>query len=360
MLRLLVVAEDDTSQRLMVRRARAALEEMTSGDAAEIVVSPRGTGLHPVARLDAGLFTRPLPDRLLVVGSDPSCSPAEMAFLDTVLDLRPELSAATLDPVLSIDVESLLALGGIFRGGPLCQAGGFAGDGRRSIADRLAAMGFASAVLPGAPPVDIRPRPAGRWWHEPHRPRQAARAGPPPPRGPRRPRPRTGRIRAPRPARRRAPAAHGVDARWHRGGARGAGRGRRRRRRHPAGRRRGPREPEDVHEVVDVLVAAGAASLERLRHRSRYPVPTDLLVQHLPSHVGTLQGTDFALWWNMVEAAAFRASGLRLPLPDTGRPGRPHALAFGAFHATSTILRFTARRQWRPPATLLGDLAEVG
>lgn len=120
------------------------------------------------------------------------------------------------------------------------------------------------------------------------------------------------------------------------------------------------REPEDLHEVVDVLVAAGAASLERLRHRSRYPVPTDLLVQHLPSHVGTLQGTDFALWWNMVEAAAFRASGLRLPLPDTGRPGRPHALAFGAFHATSTILRFTARRQWRPPATLLGDLAEVG
>lgn len=119
------------------------------------------------------------------------------------------------------------------------------------------------------------------------------------------------------------------------------------------------REPDALAEVVEVLVAAGAASLERLRNRSRYPVPTELLVQHLSPHVGTLEGIDFSLWWNMVEAAAFRASGLRLPVPDTGVPARPHALAFGAFHATSTIVRFTARRQWRKPAELLGDLAEV-
>lgn len=119
------------------------------------------------------------------------------------------------------------------------------------------------------------------------------------------------------------------------------------------------RDPEMVAEVVDVLVAAGAAALERLRNRSRYPVPTELLVQHLPPHVGTLQGTDFAVWWNMVEAVAFRASGLRLPVPALGVADRRFAVAFGAFHATSTIVRFTARRQWRQPAELLGDLAEV-
>lgn len=120
------------------------------------------------------------------------------------------------------------------------------------------------------------------------------------------------------------------------------------------------RDADMVAEVVDVLLAAGAASLERLRNRSRYPVPTELLVQHLPAHVGTLQGADFSLWWNMVEAVAFRASGLRLPVPGLGLPDGRFAVAFGAFHATSTIVRFTARRQWRQPAELLGDLAEVG
>ncbi|HSP01865.1 MAG TPA: hypothetical protein VLR27_00085 [Acidimicrobiales bacterium] len=114
-----------------------------------------------------------------------------------------------------------------------------------------------------------------------------------------------------------------------------------------------------IAEAIEVLVAAGASALERLRGRSRYPVPADLLVQHLPPHVGTLEGVDFALWWGMVESVAFRASGLRLPAFDLDLAERPHAVAFGAFHAASTIVRFTARRQWRQPVDLLGDLAAV-
>ena len=119
------------------------------------------------------------------------------------------------------------------------------------------------------------------------------------------------------------------------------------------------RDQQVIAEVVEILVAAGAAALERLRNRSRYPVPTELLVQHVPAHVGTLEGADFAQWWGMVEAVAFRASGLRLPVSELDLAERPHAVAFGAFHATSTIVRFTARRQWRQPAELLGDLGEV-
>lgn len=61
----------------------------------------------------------------------------------------------------------------------------------------------------------------------------------------------------------------------------------------------------------------------------------------------------------MVEAAAFRASGLRLPMSGTELAARPFAVVFGAFHATSTIVRFTARRQWRQPAQLLVDLADA-
>lgn len=114
-----------------------------------------------------------------------------------------------------------------------------------------------------------------------------------------------------------------------------------------------------IAEVIEVLVDAGAGALERLRDRSRYPVPADLLVHHLSPHVGTLEGVDFALWWGMVESVAFRASGLRLPSFDLDLAERPHAVAFGAFHAASTIVRFTARRQWRQPVDLLGDLAAV-
>ena len=147
MLRLIVVAQEARGERDMVRRAESALAGL-GGSAAEVVVSPRGDGRGAAARLDAAVFTRPLPDRVVVVGRDPSCSPAEIAFLDTVLDLRPELSAATVAACPGADLAPLLVLGGVFRGGPLCQAGGFTGDGRRSVADRIEALGFASAVLP--------------------------------------------------------------------------------------------------------------------------------------------------------------------------------------------------------------------
>lgn len=120
------------------------------------------------------------------------------------------------------------------------------------------------------------------------------------------------------------------------------------------------RDPEAIVEVLDVLAGAGAAAMERLRNRCRYPVPTEVLESHLPAHVGTLAGPDYALWWSMVETVAFRASGLRLPSPEAELIERPFAVASAAFHATSTIVRFTARRQWRRADELLADLAAVG
>lgn len=119
------------------------------------------------------------------------------------------------------------------------------------------------------------------------------------------------------------------------------------------------RDPLLVAGVVDVLVETGAAALERLRERSRYPVPTDLLVTHLPTHAGIEDGAAFSRWWNMVEVVAFRAAGLRLTAPHPRPDAPPFDVAFSAFHATSTIVRFTARRQWRRPDALLVDLAAV-
>ena len=153
MLRLLVVAEDRVRERDMVRRAAAAMAELSSVPDVEVMVSSRAGGLLPVARLDAGLFTRPLPDRVLVVGSAPSCSASELAFLNTMLDLRPELSGVVAAACPGPGVGTLLTHGGIFRGGLLCQAGGFAGDGRRSVRDRLEALGSRCVVLPDRQPL---------------------------------------------------------------------------------------------------------------------------------------------------------------------------------------------------------------
>jgi hypothetical protein len=151
MLRLLVVAEDPARERDMVRRAEAAREELFPVPEVDIVVSPRTDGLLDVARLDAGLFTRPLPDRLIVVGRHPSCTPKELVFLDTMLDLRPDLSAVVAAEVSGPGIDALLAHGGIFRGGPLCQVGGFAGDGRRSVRSRIEAFGFRCTLLSDRP-----------------------------------------------------------------------------------------------------------------------------------------------------------------------------------------------------------------
>lgn len=158
MLRLLIVAEDARQERDMVRRAESALSDLSGVPDAEILVSSRTDGRLPVARLDAGTFTRPLPDRVVVVGRDRSCTPAELAFLNTMLDLRPELCAVTAAACPGLELGPLLAHGGIFRAGPLCQVGGFAGDGRRSVRERLGGVGFASATMPEPPSrrVDVR------------------------------------------------------------------------------------------------------------------------------------------------------------------------------------------------------------
>lgn len=155
MLRLLVVADDPRTEHDMARRAAAALDLLPGVPDAEVVVSQRARGRSAVERLDAGLFTRPLPDRLLVVGRRASCSPTELAFLHHMLDLRPELCAVTAAESAGRGVDALLGLGAIFQGGPACQAGGFAGDARGSIVERIERLGFAHALVPAAPPLHL-------------------------------------------------------------------------------------------------------------------------------------------------------------------------------------------------------------
>lgn len=113
----------------------------------------------------------------------------------------------------------------------------------------------------------------------------------------------------------------------------------------------------DVDAAVEALIATGAAALVQLRDRARFPAPVEVLRAHLPEHRFWADTEAIALWWAMVEATAFRASGLRLDPPEQN--GNRDAL-FGAFHSTATIVRFTARRRWRRPVDVLHEHAYAG
>lgn len=109
----------------------------------------------------------------------------------------------------------------------------------------------------------------------------------------------------------------------------------------------------DVEAAVEALIETGAAALVHLRDRARYAAPIEVLLSQLPKHLYTSDTDALTLCWTMVEAMAFRASGLRLEVPDLTANDR--GALFGAFHATATVVRFTARRRWRRPVDVLHE-----
>lgn len=135
---VLVVSDSD-----VVRRWAA----LVAPEARLVPVDPWSSASE---RLEAGLLLRPLPDQLIVVGRDPSFSPTEMCFLSMLLDLRRDLGAVTADDDQRCSIDAVLEGGGAFRPGLLVSAGGFVGDGRRSVQDRLAAVGTDVVVMPQA------------------------------------------------------------------------------------------------------------------------------------------------------------------------------------------------------------------
>lgn len=168
MLRLLVVSERASDARELLARCRhvalrrgvddveAVLvmnEDAVAGRVARLagpeirlVTVPRATPI--VDRLETGLLLRPLPDELIVVGRDPACSPAEMCFLSLLLELRLDLAAITTDCEGTDATAGILRHGGAFRPGVLLSAGGFIGDGRRPLPERVASLGYDTVAMP--------------------------------------------------------------------------------------------------------------------------------------------------------------------------------------------------------------------
>lgn len=107
-------------------------------------------------------------------------------------------------------------------------------------------------------------------------------------------------------------------------------------------------------EALEALIQLGALTLERFRERAAHPVPSDVLAAHLVDQTGELTGAAHSWWWTMTEHMVFRSAGVTLPPVDPA--SRTAEVLSGAFHAASTIVRFTARRQWRLPRDLFDDL----
>lgn len=104
--------------------------------------------------LDVGLFARPLPTAVAVLGDSSSWA------LDAAL-ITPALVGAGVGAVVPAGacdrhLSCLLHRGGVFAAGPLTVAGGFAGPGSATIRSRLHRVGYATLELPATPGLSDR------------------------------------------------------------------------------------------------------------------------------------------------------------------------------------------------------------
>lgn len=142
MLEIVVVASGPWEQRRSPHLARVA----APGASVRLI---RHDGGALADRLDEVLFARPLVDLLIVAGPTALARPGGIRAIIDVLRIDRSLAAVAIDAELGTEPADLLAAGAGFRAGPLCQAGGFTGDGG-ALHERLRRVGFPSAVLPAA------------------------------------------------------------------------------------------------------------------------------------------------------------------------------------------------------------------
>ena len=156
MLKLVVVGSDPAERSELARMATAVSRSLPAADVR--VVHSHGGPTH-AHELDAALFERPLADLIVVLGRPGRTSVSGIRSLCEVVHGRWDVAALTRRAGAGSDIEDVIELGGAFRSGPLCQAGGFVGDGRTPLDERLRALGFRSLVLRDAfdPAVALDP-----------------------------------------------------------------------------------------------------------------------------------------------------------------------------------------------------------
>lgn len=125
-----------------LRRGGRLAAAVTDEPRVRVHIDRRIGDLH---MLDVGLYVRPLPAAVAVLGDRSSWALDAALAMPTLIDAG--VGAVVPYGTCVEDVALLLRHGAVFAAGPLCAAGGFAGDGVRSILDRLGGLGYATVEL---------------------------------------------------------------------------------------------------------------------------------------------------------------------------------------------------------------------
>lgn len=129
-------------------RGASALDRVVLQDPRTRMVT--NDGHDHVDHLDVGLFLRPLPTTVAVVG-DTTAWLRDMILIAGMIERAGVGAAITRDARHHV-ARTLLGHGGVFAAGPLCTAGGFSGHGAPgSIQDRLEWLGFTTLELSETP-----------------------------------------------------------------------------------------------------------------------------------------------------------------------------------------------------------------
>lgn len=107
-----------------------------------------------------------------------------------------------------------------------------------------------------------------------------------------------------------------------------------------------------VMVAVDYLTGISESLLDRIRHRSRYPVPVELVLDRL----AVVSGNDVGLCFTMLQRAGLRASGLDLDIDELVLAHGSSGVLFGAFHSANALVRFRGERSWLPPRSVLDQI----
>lgn len=119
-------------------------------------------------RLDDCLFLRPLPDLLGILchpnatkfelekGRNAQVPTAQLLQLAELLELHRDLAAISTGRSWELNEDASSGFGAMFRTGPLCAAGGFAGS-HQTLCDRLDRLGWSSISIPPPRNHSVRP-----------------------------------------------------------------------------------------------------------------------------------------------------------------------------------------------------------
>lgn len=108
----------------------------------------------------------------------------------------------------------------------------------------------------------------------------------------------------------------------------------------------------DVARAMDVLAGAMSATWSQLERRAIYPIR----LEHVVERLHAVGARDRRVSVDFLHRAVRTNSATRSVVEELICVHGPGSALYGAFDATSAVIRFAGQRWWRRPAAILTDL----